>query len=260
MFNYENWLTNLMYKVANELNLNGYNFEVYNEQSFVKKKDVTPKTIYVILKYLSSSKIESTQLQPIQALIMSEENGLQIASLIFTKIALDYNLYAMANIELGGGNSKDMLKMTYTSPVVLSNFNMVGHGYRSVLYSSINLYVLLNVVDVEDLKINGESISYTTCSTAYTMTADVQDFNTSNFVKSVKSKQSFAMTIALSPTTSQFFTKITQILNDEISGDEQFGVTFMLNGVKIIKQMKISTININSTKMDAPTIVVGLTE
>ena len=59
MFNYENWLTNLMYKVANELNLNGYNFEVYNEQSFVKKKDITPKTIYVILKYLSSSKVNN---------------------------------------------------------------------------------------------------------------------------------------------------------------------------------------------------------
>ena len=57
----------------------------------------------------------------------------------------------------------------------------------------------------------------------------------------------------------QFFTKITQIINDQISGNEQFGVTFMLNGVKIIKQMKISTINLNSTKMDAPTIVVGLT-
>ena len=67
------------------------------------------------------------------------------------------------------------------------------------------------------------------------------------------------MTIAISPTTSQFFTKITQIINDQISGNEQFGVTFMLNGVKIIKQMKISTINLNSTKMDAPTIVVGLT-
>ena len=117
----------------------------------------------------------------------------------------------------------------------------------------------MNVVDVEDLKINGESISYTTCSFAYTMTADVQDFNTSNFVKSVKSKQSFAMTIAISPTTSEFFTKLTQIINDQISGNEQFGVTFMLNGVKIIKQMKISTINLNSTKMDAPTIVVGLT-
>ena len=91
------------------------------------------------------------------------------------------------------------------------------------------------------------------------MTADVQDFNTSNFVQSTKSKQSFAMTIAISPTTSQFFTKITQIINDQISGNEQFGVTFMLNGVKIIKQMKISTMNLNSTKMDAPTIVVGLT-
>ena len=28
----------------------------------------------------------------------------------------------------------------------------------------------------------------------------------------------------------QFFTKITQIINDQISGNEQFGVTFMLNG------------------------------
>lgn len=259
MFNYDNWLVGKLYKIANELNVKGVEFECYREQDFVKIKDMKPNTIYIIEKYLSASKIESTKLQPIQLQILSEENGLALANLVFQKLADMYNMYGIANIELGGGSGKDMLKMQYTSPVVLNNFNVVGHGYRSVLYVSINLYILENVADIENLKIDNESISFTSCSIAYSMVGDSQDFTDSFYVKTERSKQSLAMSITCSPTSSPVMIKLANILKGLTTGNSNFLIEFTFCGISCSYNMKVSNFQIVATKGEAASIVVGFT-
>ena len=150
---YQNWMRDRLNEVKNSLDFNDYAIEVFNEQDYAKRRSILPKTITVITRFLASSMIFNVKTQPIQILIVAEENGLATANSILSKFCEQWNFVTTKE-------STTAVKHQYSTPVVLNNFNLIGMGLRSVLYISANLNILDNLLDMTDIKVNLDPLSF----------------------------------------------------------------------------------------------------
>ena len=145
-WNYEYFITEKLNILKNQ---SGYdvNIEVANEQAFAKIKSFKPNTIYVIIKMLSSTLTYNIDTQPVQILAITEQNQIDITKDLLTRFTEIYNWDA-------GLFGATYVKQQYSAPVVLSNFNEVEAGYRSVIYVTGTLYLMDDVVDIDTLTID----------------------------------------------------------------------------------------------------------
>ena len=105
---------------------NGYSVTVAKEQDFVKIRDnKDPKHIYVIVKFQSASLNYHQYLLPLTITALSEQNKLDVCQRLMLEYAETYNL-SMSNDET--------IKQFYDAPQVLSNFEEIYYGYRSMLH------------------------------------------------------------------------------------------------------------------------------
>lgn len=143
---YKNWLRARLVEIKNTLDFQDYEIEVFNEQDYAKQRSIKAKTISVVTKFLSSSLVFQAKTQPIQLLVITEENSISVANSILTKFCEDWNFRVVIN-------GKTYTKQMYSTPVVLSNFNLVGIGMRTVLYIGATLFILEDVMDITDVKV-----------------------------------------------------------------------------------------------------------
>jgi len=249
---YEIWLKNRLIETAKDLGLDNLEFEVCKEQDYSKKK-IVPNKVYVAVKHLTATRVYSSLVQPLQVMVVSEENSLRAAQLVFQKFAAMYNLFQFKE-------DNSSYKMQISDPAVLNNFNVIGAGLRSVLFVSISLIILKNICDVDELIINGEQIKFIAFTLDYGLSTDTQPFPSSHFVKSVKSVQTLVSTLTI-PCLSDtaLVKKIQQILNNEISGNENFVVKVKFNNQNnyFTFNMKIINVDFITATNDVPSISIG---
>ena len=230
---YKEWLKNRLIEIKNDLDFKDFNIEVYNEQDYAKKRSIKPKTITVIVKFLVSAIVFSAKTQPIQMLVIAEENGLSVANSILTKFADTYNF---ATIPDGTTYVKHM----YSSPVVLSNFNLIGIGLRTVLYINTTLFILEDVMDIKDLTIDGNPVQMMSATIGYTMQGDTQPFD-GGFAITEKNFATFVMTINVACVKTDFTEKCVKIMNasSEDKGNEDFEMSFSVGELPFDFTMKL---------------------
>lgn len=270
-FNYNELFRKQLYTLQNKLGISDFHFEVDEEQAFIKRKDLEPNTIYVLTKTLQNEIQIGIDSQPIQVLILSEQNSLDVAKEFFSQYAKTYNWKA-ENYSYTKDNKTHYIyvKQQYSDPVVLSNFNTVAFGYRSVLYMSVNLYIMNDVVDLHDLYIDNEKVKALTFNVAYSMSTNSQqiDSNTEFIAKSVKSVSSLAITLSIPVVDSPLITKVFAILNEtdvqteefnsSFGGNENFEFDFYLGTTHFInKTMKLINAELGAAINNIPTINLG---
>ena len=217
---YKDWLKDRLVEIKNNLDFKDFNVEVYNEQDYAKNRSIKAKTITVIVKFLADNKIFSAKTQPIQMLVITEENGLSVANSIITKFCDTYN-FAITT------NGTTYIKHMYSSPVPLSNFNLIGIGLRTVLYVNTTLFILEDVRDINNLKIDNKSVDAMSITIGYTMSGDTQPFD-GGFAKTVKNFSTFVMTVNVACVKNDFTDKCIGIMkgNSTNKGNETFVVSF----------------------------------
>jgi len=179
-FNFENYLRQ---------ELHSDKIVVLSEQLFAKNGELDPDKIYVITKYGISSIEFGVETQPVQILILSEQNGLIEAKEIFDSFSVTHNWKPI--------NDGVFIKQQYTSPAVMSNFNEAAYGYRSVLYISATLYIMNNISDVENLTINDVPIEPLSFDWSYQMTGNTQPVSSDVIASTVKSIATFQATLSI---------------------------------------------------------------
>ena len=162
---YKKWLKNRLIEIKNALDFNDYNIDVFNEQDYAKNRSIDAKTITIVTKFLPSNIIFSAKTQPVQILVITEENSISVANSIVTKFCDDYN-FSVSN------TTDTYIKHIYSTPVVLSNFNLIGIGMRTVLYVGATLIILENVMDITNLKVALDKSNFPTFSPTATYDKD----------------------------------------------------------------------------------------
>lgn len=106
---------------------NGYPIEVVDEQLFNKIEKNIPGKIYIVIKFLEATLNFGQIVFPITIQAMSEQDKLDVCYTLLFEFANKYNLKWTDDKQIG---------QFYNAPYVLSNFNEVFEGFRSLLYVS----------------------------------------------------------------------------------------------------------------------------
>jgi len=262
-YHYEDELNKALLKIQNELGLDKVSFVVEPEQLFAKRNSLDPNKIFVVVKYLASDIDVNEKTQPVQVLILAEQNSLDMTRIIFTELAKRYNFTVYADTTNGF-----YVKYQYSDPVVLSNFNEVSFGYRSILYLGVTLRIMENVVDVGVtssgkyypgcIMIDSEILKPTAFSIAYTMTPNTQQLATEKISSSVKSVSGFSISLSFNMIESTLLTNLINTLGETKTGNEDYSITFELDGVSITKSMKIVSTDMIFTPGGFPELRIGL--
>lgn len=226
--NYINYLGQRLNIIRNNLNIEN-NIEVYEEQAFLKHK-LVPNTIYLVVRFLSADiGLTGIKEQPVNIVVMSEQNSLENAKAIMQRFAETYNWK-----EETVGDT--YLKQSYGTPFVLNNFEDVASGFRSVLYLSATLQLMENVVDVEDLEIDEVSIKPLAFSINYNMQGNTQQIPPKFLSSTVKSVSTLGFSLSL-PLRSNYTKSIESTMSISITDTnvsveevgELYEVTIALN-------------------------------
>ena len=258
-YDYESKLREYIVNAQRDSGLDNYIFDIVNEQDFLKMSELVPEHIYVVIKYLTTSETLNATTQPIQILIMCEQNQVQVSQIIFSKIVDVHNFEA--TLENGV-----FVKQDYRQPVVLSNFNEVSYGYRSILYVSATLLIMENVLDIKNLTIkvegeqDAENVKPISSGIAYSMTPNTQPIPPAKIATSVKSVATFSMSLVV-PLISDyvFIGEIVKIMAGTKSGNTSFIISFTLGSTSFSNvSMKLTGVKIDTAIATVPSITIGL--
>lgn len=235
---------------------------ISEEQNFAKMDELTPDSIYIVIKYLSSSIEYYAETMPIQILVLSEQNSMEKAQMLMSKFTETYNWNV---IEPEDDNI--YIKQQYNSPVVLNNYVEVGYGYRSVLYVTGTLFIMENLVDVKDVYIDGygpyKPLSF---NISYSMSTNTQQLPNKYLATSVKTVSTFSIAMAIPMVHLDedreyidLVDRVLSILNDTHDGNESFIITFTL-GVSFSKTMRLISAQIMTAPNQIPSLQLGFME
>ena len=220
-FNYEAYILSKLSEIQTDQGLSNFNFEIETEQAFIKRRTLEPDTIYIIIKYLADTKQIGAKVQPIQLLILSEQDSLDVSKLIFDKFAQDYNWKVVID-------GSDYIKQQYSQPVVLANFNPVAYGYRSVMYVSTTLYVMENYTDITDLTVDSISIEAIDFSLQYSMSTNTQQQAGNNISTSVKNASTVAISMTIPAVYPNLIKKIRNTVTGTDTGNYSYPISFKM--------------------------------
>jgi len=229
---------------------------VDSEQAFMKRKDLTPGTVFALVRELTDEIQIGVRIRPVQVLILSEQNGLEEAKAFFSAYAREFNWESYE-----GFGDGVFVKQQWTDPVVLSNFNAVDYGYRSVLYCNATFYVMENVCDLRNLTIDDESVRALTFGMAYGMTPNSQQLKGEYIAKSVKSVSSLSITLSVPMTESSLLDKVNGIMAETLNGNEDFLLSFSLGSTTFANlKMKLTMADFSASIADVPAMRLGFTK
>ena len=102
--------------------LDGFGLVIEQERQFAKRKDYSPKTIYLIVSFGNASLNFGQSVLPVSVTCISEENSFSASRDLMMAFATAYNL-----------NSNGGVIQVWNAPTVTSRFNEVASGFRATL-------------------------------------------------------------------------------------------------------------------------------
>jgi hypothetical protein len=251
MISYKDILLNGLNQLLVDFELD-YVIKVFDEKSYTDDV-LDPKTITVVIKYLTGTILYTSTILPIQFMVMTEENSIGVAKMLFESYAQTNNF---VSVTIGN----DFVKQAFSTPTIVNNFNGVGLGFRSVMFMNATLTITGNVVDLTDLVIDGVSTKVINASISYNADPDNQPFPNDKLNTSIKRFANFMLSVQLPYTNSVFCKKVVDIMRGDVSGNTKFSVAFTLsqNPVLTFTQSLLMTASIfNTTAGDLPTLQIS---
>lgn len=126
--------------------------EICDEQIFAKKKNLTPNHIYIVVKFGTASFDFGQALLPITMNAVSEQNKLSVCQKLLFDLATEYT--QKPPIEGSDFPSTDYVKQLWNTPNIISNFNEVNIGFRSLFYMTGTLLIGHNSSPIVELVYN----------------------------------------------------------------------------------------------------------
>lgn len=276
IYDFEGFLFDKLNRIAVELdfrdeegNPDPVNIFISEEQNFAKMKDVTPNSIYVVIKYLSSSIEFYTETMPIQILVLSEQNSFEKAQMIMNKFANENNWQV---IEDSVDDKNIYIKQQYNSPVVLNNYVEVSYGYRSMLYVTGTLYIMEDYFDVTDLEyyegLDTEQrevwteIKPLNFNVSYAMNTNTQQLANKYIATSLKTVSTFSLTMSIPMMNNSLVENILEIIRGETKdGNDVFRFRFDCGlSNKIDKSVRLISAQIVTAPAQVPSLQLGFME
>jgi hypothetical protein len=250
MISYKDTLLNGLNQLLIDFDMPEYKIKVYDEKSY-QDEVVEPKTISVVIKYLTGTILYTSTVLPLQFMLMAEENSIEVAKMLIDAYAQQNNF---KSITIDG----NFVKQAFSTSAVVNNFNPVGSGFRSLLFMSATMTITGSVVDIQSLVIDTVTTTFISAVLSYNSEPDSQPFPAfSPLNTSVKRFASMAFSLQVPHTNSVFCQKVINIMRGNVGGNTKFAMTITLNNTgntTITQNFLLVSANFNTTAGDLPTL------
>lgn len=204
-----------------------YNILISNEQQYVKEKERKSGNIYIVVRFLPSTIIFGQKVLPITINAIAEKNKIETCQRLLLEFSETYTLTF---------NEDETIYQTYTTPTVLSNFNEIFNGFRSLLYLS-GSYLISESSNPFKVYIHGEEepIPCISITPSFDVQLDSQAFyGNNNFTKSVARIGTFSISITTYLYDNDFINKAIKMAlkTEPVNSSFYFDLKFK-NGLKL---------------------------
>lgn len=250
MISYKTTLLNGLNQLLIDFDMPDYTIKVYDEKSY-QDEVINPKTISVVIKYLTGTILYTSTVLPMQFMLMAEENAMEVGKLLIDTYAQQNNF---KNVTI----DNNFVKQSFSTASVVNNFNPVGSGFRSVLFMSATLTITGSVVDIQSLVVDTVTTTFISAVLGYSSEPDSQPFpSLSPLNVSIKRFASMAFSLQIPHTNSAFCQKVINIMRGTVGGNTKFAMTITLNNspaTVITENFLLVSANFNTTAGDLPTL------
>ena len=201
---------------------------ICDEQIFAQQRQLTPKTIYIVVKFGNASFDFGQSLLPITINAVSEQNAVDICQKLLFDLATTYTQQGPGNLtEWETNDLTDYVKQLWNTPNVINNFNEINIGFRSLMYMTGTVLIGHNSSPIVELVYNkGLSDQFIlsdymiTFSDSYDMYPDTQAFYSTNGIGRTAAKTaSYAFSVTLFKVKSDFMSKCRDIKRGYMESD-----------------------------------------
>lgn len=210
----------------------GYKIVLSVEQKFVKERDkVDPKCIFIVIKFLEGAKDNGQLQQPILINALGEQNAIDVCQRLLHEFSQKYSVaYPAQDVD------NLVIKQSYSTPMMMQNFNKVGSGYRSLFYMSGTLFVGSNINLIKKitwkngLDGNGypiyEEIPFLSARIHYNAQVDPRSqYGSNDFTESAAIIRTLSLSLSVYNTTENFNKKVLNVMFGEATVDTEFEFT-----------------------------------
>lgn len=205
----------------------------------------TSGTQYV-LKYLGGgANFKDSTFQPIQ--IIAYTNDVDSAFTALATFAKNKsNSYFKQDLET--------VKQNYSTPIVLGQWAEQSTNWASQIVVNGTLIISTDIVDITQVKIDGEVINTVSATLTYTGQADSQRSNSDNLNKSNIQVGSVQLTITLENKNNNLQTKMRRLRQNNLDVDDDWDVvlTFTDNESTESYTMKLTSQSLNTDNQTVP--------
>lgn len=262
MFNYQGWLVAKFQEAIDELEFN-INFKLSEEQEFISDKNKEPDTLYIVYKEMSGPNSFNVKSVPVQILLLSEENSLEQAKMIASKFASNNNFLTTRDTDV-------IVKHSYNTPAVLSNFNQIDVGVRSILYISGSLQIISGLLLLRSKHNNSGTITvyndswdedveikYLAFNDTYSMNTNTVQNPENELSMSKKSTSTVGISIVIPCYNNNFTRDLVRITTGDLQGNTTFKISYYLNDILVERNVKIISVVFDDNPENAPSLKIG---
>lgn len=263
-----------------------YNVILSNEQQYVKNKNREPNTIYIVVKFMNATVTYGQTVLPININALGEENHIEVCQRLLLEFAQTFTLsdeITIPSSESGDG-SNYIIKQVWNAPQIMSNFNSVYKGFRSLFYMSGTFLLGKDSLPITNITYYteenndsevGQTIEFINASWEFTIQLDSQAFyQTNSRTKSASKIGTLGLSILMYFANNTLCNKLLGIAfdkkeitteNGDIITNEGVHETFYLsltfaNGVTINKmRLKIASAHSIQNLGEFPMITLSFT-
>lgn len=170
----------------------GYSLFVEQERQFVKRKDLEPNAVFIVVSFGQAEYNSGQATCPVYLDCLSEENTFNVARELLTTFAVNNNLTEASGI-----------KQVWGSPIATTKFNGLGTGYRASFYLTGSIVVGSSTANYVAtlLWVNGDGeeieVPFLSFQDAYTASLSPQAFpDNDGFVQSYTQYGTYSFTFA----------------------------------------------------------------
>ena len=148
-----------------------YKFEIVNEQYYVPDEEREPGRIYIVVRFLPADVDFGQDVVPITIQAVSECNCLQVTQ----RLLLEYA--QLFNLKVRRDETNQLIYQNYTTPSVISNFETVYEGFRSILSMSGSIVLSKNINRITAVYYDGDTLTDVTALPATQGNYDLIRYN-----------------------------------------------------------------------------------
>lgn len=251
-----------------------YNIILENEQSYVSEKGRRePGNIYMVVKFLPAVIDYGQNTIPFTISVVSEHNKIDACQRLLLEYCQFWNL--KKGEQYLDDNSLIAYNQTYDGPSVMSNFNDVYHGYRSIFMMSGSFLLSYNINSFDvyyytNENAEGEKLEVIGNLNNVDFSLDTQPFtNHKNFTESMTKFATDSLNLTIFITNCDICNKALKLKHRILSLQENdfiLGIKYRnqieLNGgddAPFISHYKLQNVAISNNMGEMPTISLSFT-